>query len=298
MTINGETSLSQWSLHRMYLGSGVDAVTYGCVRDPDFGKKLRKNFSKYVCGLDNPLDFPVIARQQFGFNAVEYVNTFFFDRVYDRNYFSELKRRADGEGVRNHVLLCDFEGELGAADRSAREDAVKRHMDWLVVASMLGCRAIRLNVRGQGEAGDQKSRIVDSVRIIADHADKLGLDVLVANHSDLSASEPDWLVEIIKQLDHTRVGAYVDFGNWTCDPYQGVEKLAPFARCVSAKSYSFDEQGMEVILDYPRLFEILNRYNFTGYISIEYEGLKSPEKDGIKATKKLVERMLLEYSSN
>ena len=46
--------------------------------------------------LDN-LDFPRAAKQQFGIEAVEYVNQFFKDKAKDADYIAELARRAEDE---------------------------------------------------------------------------------------------------------------------------------------------------------------------------------------------------------
>ncbi len=295
MTIQAKLSLAQWSLHRAFLGSGLDAVVYGCIHNPYFGIDLRRDFENFVCGSLDPLDFPSIAKNEFGIDAVEYVNTFFFNRLYDRKYFSELKRRSDDEGVRNVLIMCDFLGELGATDHRVREEVVRTHVDWLMVAAILDCRAIRINLRGSGSAEEQQGRIAESVYNLAEQADKLNLDVLIENHTDLSTKDPDWLLGILHQVSHKRVGMLLDFGNWICDPYEAVAKLAPYARAISAKSYDFDERGMEKNLNYRRFFEILNQNDYRGYIGIEYEGVGMTEREGILATKNLVEIMLNDY---
>src|SRR5689334_14952125 len=57
-----------------------------------------------------PLDFPVVARRTYGIDAVEYVNQFF---LRSGEWVKELKRRADGEGVKSLLIMCDDEGRLG-----------------------------------------------------------------------------------------------------------------------------------------------------------------------------------------
>ena len=43
--------------------------------------------------------------------------------------------------------------------------------------------------------------------------------------------------------------------------------------------------------DFTRMFDVVNKYNFTGYVGIEYEGSQLSEEEGIKATKRLLERV-------
>lgn len=53
------------------------------------------------------LDFPVVAKQQYGISAVEYVNQFFMDKAKDTNYLNELLKRCNDNGVKNHLIMCD-----------------------------------------------------------------------------------------------------------------------------------------------------------------------------------------------
>src|SRR5688572_13266437 len=53
------------------------------------------------------LDFPVVARKQFGIGAVEYVNQFFKDKAKDQSYLSELLKRCKDNGIKNHLIMID-----------------------------------------------------------------------------------------------------------------------------------------------------------------------------------------------
>ena len=64
----------------------------------------------------------------------------------------------------------------------------------------------------------------------------------------------------------------------------------PYAKAVSAKSYDFDEQGNETVIDYVKILQTGKEAGYTGYIGIEYEGYRLSEKAGILATKALLER--------
>lgn len=72
----------------------------------------------------------------------------------------------------------------------------------------------------------------------------------------------------------------------------------PFAKGVSAKSNEFDDKGNEIKTDYVKMLDIvLKKHNYRGYIGVEYEGKTLSEPDGIKATKKLLERFLVKSGS-
>ncbi len=73
--------------------------------------------------------------------------------------------------------------------------------------------------------------------------------------------------------------------------------MMPFAKAVSAKSHDFDEQGNETQTDYRRMMKIVLDAGYHGYVGIEYEGTRLSEPDGIRATKKLLERVRQALSS-
>ena len=64
--------------------------------------------------------------------------------------------------------------------------------------------------------------------------------------------------------------------------------MMPKAMALSAKSFDFDKEGNEINIDYTRMLAISNKYNYQGFIGIEYEGNDLPEIEGIIATRNLV----------
>ena len=54
--------------------------------------------------------------------------------------------------------------------------------------------------------------------------------------------------------------------------YEGVEKMMPYAKAVSAKSYTFDDKGQEEIIDYKKMLKIVKEGGYKGFIGIEFEG--------------------------
>src|ERR1700754_2046490 len=72
----------------------------------------KKLFAKQ---MDN-LDFPTVAKNTYGISVVEYVNQFFKDKAKDEKYLAELLKRCNDNGVKNHLIMCDGEGEMGSPD--------------------------------------------------------------------------------------------------------------------------------------------------------------------------------------
>lgn len=243
------------------------------------------------------LDFPAKARA-LGFEGVEYVNQFFKDKAEDHAYLDEMKRRAEGEGLRSLLIMVDGEGELGDPDDASRAKAVENHYKWVDAAAHLGGHSIRVNAGSAGSYEEQMKLAADGLRRLADYADGAGLHVLVENHGGFS-SNGKWLAGVMHLADHSRVGTLPDFGNFVIsrepfevyDFYQGVAELMPYARAVSAKSWDFDEEGNETRLDYSRLMRIVLDAGYRGFVGVEYEGRRLGEEAGIRATKALLERV-------
>lgn len=257
------------------------------------------------------LDFAKTARS-LGIDGIEYVNTMFMDKATDRSYLGEMKRRAEGEGVRGLLIMCDREGSIGAPEESARATTIANHLKWLDAASFLGCHSIRVNAASDPKLSwDEQARLAaDGLHRLCVEGDKRGLWVVVENHGGLS-SHGKWLTQVMKQADHKRVGILPDFGNFYTDrargelynPYLGLREFMPWVKeSVSAKAYDWDTgagrfytedrtEGREMILDFERLVKIAVDAGYRGYIGIEYEGHKHSEIEGIRRTKQALEEV-------
>lgn len=296
-----QISLAQWSLHKA-LKAGE---------------------------LDN-LDFPNFTKTNFGIEAVEWVNQFFYVedpklgyQPKDQTYLGEMKKRCDDTGVKSVLIMCDRVGNLGDPDSAKRANAVEGHYAWLDAAKFLVCHSIRVNAASDAKLSpeEQADLCSDGLRRLSQHATGMGLNVIVENHGGLS-SNGAWLSQVIKNVDLPNCGTLPDFGNfyvvknrgnaeqyekdkelYSGDPaytedesglgydrYLGTKELMPFAKGVSAKAHDFDESGNEIHTDFVKMMQIVKEAGYTGYVGIEYEGNALGEVEGIQKTKALLER--------
>lgn len=282
-------SLAQWSLHRTIFGSSQDDRQ-------SFNELLRTDPDRILQGTLAPLDFAMTARQEFGIDAIEYVNVFFFGHARDAAYLRELQQRSNDAGVKNLLIMCDSEGRLGDPSSTERTKAIENHHKWVEAAAFLGCHSIRVNAGSAGSWSEQAKLAADGLTTLADYADTHDIDVIVENHGGLS-SNGQWLRSVMEIGDHPRLGTLPDFGNFNLgdgelyDNYQGVAEMMPYAKAVSAKSHNFDSDGSETDLDYERMMRIVLDAGYRGWVGIEYEGVQVEELTGIKATKSLLERV-------
>ena len=242
------------------------------------------------------LDFARVAKRTYGIEAIEYVNAFFKDKATDAAYLAEMNRRAKDEGVYQHLIMIDGEGALGDPDAARRALAVENHRKWLDAAKTLGCATIRVNAQSTGTPDEQQKLAADGLRKLVEIAAPLNLNVIVENHGGLS-SHGDWLVGVMKLVDHPRMGTLPDFGNfYEYDRYQGVTDMMPYAKAVSAKSFEFDATGNETRIDYPRMMRIVLAAGFHSWVGIEFEGERTPEPAGVAGTLALLKRLQTELA--
>ena len=252
-------------------------------------------------GQRDHLNFAVDSKEEFGIEAVEYVNQFFKDKAQDEKYLAEMKQRAEDAGVKSLLIMCDGEGRLGDPDASARKTAVENHYKWVEAAKYLGCHSIRVNAGSSGGYNEQMKLAADGLGRLSEFAADHDLNVIVENHGGLS-SNGAWLAGVMDAVGRDNCGTLPDFGNFRVsgaamyDRYVGVRELMPYAKAVSAKSHDFDADGNETHTDYRRMMEIVLSFAYHGYVGIEYEGSRLPAAEGIQATKKLLERVRDELS--
>lgn len=242
------------------------------------------------------MDFPRIAREQFGIEGLEFVNQLWEAPI--QEYVTRLKRRMSDTGTKGVLIMCDGEGLMGHSDRAVRMRAARNHRKWVDIAAELGCHSIRTNMysdvtpKTDAEIETMLGYCAESFNDLCGYAKAVNLNVIIENHGGVS-SDPDVVVRLMKKVDLPNFGTLPDFGNFpkTIDRYVAIRKLMPFAKGVSFKCYDFGPGGNETTLDVPRIMKIVAEAGYNGYVGIEYEGNRLSEYEGIVAAKRLLDRL-------
>lgn len=238
------------------------------------------------------LDFPRIAREQFGIEGLEYVNQLWQAPISD--YVRRLKNEQNKTATKCVLIMCDGEGFMGHPDRPVRMAASANHYKWVDITAELGGHAIRTNMypgptqpKTAGEIGDFVGRCAESFSDLCAYAKKANINVIIENHGGVS-SDPDVVVSLMKKVNLPNFGTLPDFGNFPkeADKYGAVQKLMPFAKGVSFKCHDFDASGRETQIDMDRMMGIVDAAGYKGYVGIEYEGSRMTEFEGIQAAKR------------
>ncbi len=194
------------------------------------------------------LDFPRVAREDFGVNGIEFVNTLF--EVPTEDYLKKLKQNAKDHGITMVLIMCDAEGD-GAADTKERQKQFAvNHRKWIDIAHYLGCHAIRTNCRGK-ENADKKEALKwssDAYNQLLEYAKPANISVVIENHGGVS-NDADWMVELMKKVNNPSFGTYPDWRKPApdFDNYVYLQKTLPYAKGMSYRNQPDDVLTINMI---------------------------------------------------
>ena len=247
-------SLAEWSLHKALFGKQIDN-----------------------------LDFPKIAREEYGIEGVEFVNQFFKDKAHDSAYLKDLKGRANDIGVTCVLIMIDGEGDLSAEDKR-RDKAVENHKKWVDAAAR------------SAATRSASTRAATTARPTPTRPPRLRPWPSTGEEQHQHhLREPRRAVEQSRRPDRAHQGRQQpevrhparlrqlpqgQDGKYAIDVYDAIARMMPYAKGVSAKSYDFDADGRETRLDYARILKIVTDAGYHNWVGIEYEGgrLTSPKE--------------------
>ena len=272
-------SLAQWSLHKMI--------------------KIDKTL--------NPMDFAQKSKE-LGYDAIEYVSTLYrpiLEKMSIKEMTKKLINKSKEHDVKNLLIMVDDEGNLSSSNLSEIKEAIDKHKRWIEMASKLECHSVRVNLEGEDQLDKWKDNSIKGLSLLSEFASNYNVNIIVENHGGNSSIGKE-LAEVIKNVNLDNCGTLPDFGNFCIkrkngslydgpcdieyDKYEGMRDLMPYAKAVSAKSYDFDPFGNETTIDFKKMMDIVDEFNYNGYLGIEYEGNNHSEINGIELTKKLIQK--------
>jgi len=212
------------------------------------------------------LDFPRIAREDFGFNGIEFVNTLF--EVPTVDYLNQLKKNADDHGVTMVLIMVDAEGDGCEPTRELRKQFVINHKKWIDIANYLGCKAIRTNCRGPRDVNKEEALkwAAESYHLLLEYAMQAKTRVCIENHGGVS-NDADWMVVLMKEVDNLYFGTYPDWRRPSdnFDNYNYLEKMLPWAVGMSYRNQPTEELTA-------RMINLCRNSGYKGWYGIESSG--------------------------
>ena len=205
-------------------------------------------------------------------------------------YIRSLRNRAEDKNI--ELICLSIHQDFVDPDKEKRNKNIDHTKRCIDIAHDLGISYIRLNsgrwntiesfddlMANKGvepvlpgfTEDDGFKWCIDSINECLLHAEQAKVVLALENHWGLTRT-PSGLLRIVNSIDSPWLGVLMDTGNFLEDPYEKLEEIAPQAVFVQAKTYYGGGEWYTLDLDYQRIAEILNKVNYKGYISLEFEG--------------------------
>jgi sugar phosphate isomerase/epimerase len=185
-------------------------------------------------------------------------------------------------------------------DPAVREENVALTLGQIETAHRLGIPTLRVNTGRWGVIKDfdelMRQRgvepplpghteeegfgwVIEALRRLLPRAAELGVVLGLENHWGLGLTAAG-VLRIVQALDSPWLRVTLDTGNFLDDTYPQLERLAPHAFLVQAKTYFGGGRWYTLDLDYPRIGRILDAADYRGWVSLEFEG-NAPVETGV-----------------
>jgi sugar phosphate isomerase/epimerase len=228
------------------------------------------------------LEFPRVAREEFGIDGIEFVNTLFEGPTH-MNYLNTLKRNAEAHGVTCVLIMCDAEGDACSPTKEGRRQFEINHRKWIDAAQFLGCHSIRINCIGPKDVDKDEALkwSAETCQMMLEYAIPAGISVLIENHGGVS-NDADWMVELMEKVNSRYLGTLPDWrqpgGNF--DNVEYLAKTLPYAGGMSFRNQPTEELTAQMI-------KMAHDAGFRGWYGIESAG-----REAVKLSKELLLKYL------
>lgn len=256
------------------------------------GRSLRDDISlaqwalveEVRAGKWKTLDFARIAREDFGLNGIEYVNTLL--EVPTEDYLRQLKKNAADYDVANVLIMVDEEGDGCMPTKEGRRQFEINHRKWIDIAHYLGCASIRTNCRGPQNAKQDEALkwAAESYNMLLEYAVPAKISVVIENHGGVS-NDPDFMVALMKEVDNLYFGTYPDWREPSedFDNYAYLQKTLPYAGGMSYRNQPTEELTAKMI-------RLTKSMGYSGWYGIESSGREAINKGKTLLNKYLFEK--------
>jgi len=258
--------------------------------------KLRLGTSTYSFWHFKPDKVPIEAvmrhAYEMGLDGIEILHAQMVSE--ENDHLQTLKRVAFGLGLDIYCLSIDQ--DFVSPDAGMREGNIAHTLHCIDLAHRLGAPCIRLNsgrwktlesfdelmehggreppIAGYSDE-DAFGWVIESIERCLPYAEKRGVVLGLENHWGLTHSAQG-VNHIVETVNSDWLKVVMDCGNFVQEPYASLEQVAPHTVMVHAKTYFGGGEWYTLDLDYVRIAGILRAVDFTGYVSIEYEGKEDP----------------------
>lgn len=209
----------------------------------------------------------------------------------------QLKRRA----LINGLDLYGFSTHQGfvSPDPEVRQANIEKTLRSIDLAYRLGIPTMRVNTGRWGTSKDfdelMANRgieprlpghtddegfawVIEAFEKCLPAAEEKGVVLGLENHWGLGRTA-EGVMRIVEAIDSPWLRVTLDTGNFLEDMYPQMERLAPEAVLVQAKTYYGGGKWYTLDIDYDRVAGLLKKVDYVGYVSLEFEGQGDPAQE-------------------
>jgi sugar phosphate isomerase/epimerase len=207
-----------------------------------------------------------------GLDAVDLTGYYFssYPAVPSDKEIFQLKRAALKLGL--DISWTGVRNDFVNPDASLRQNDQMLIKDWLMASAKLGAPIMRIFAGKNNHEGmtreAAKTQLVEELKICAVHGAEIGVLPAMQHHNDFLFTS-DEVIDILNRVDSDWLGLILDVGSLRSgDPYEEIEKLAPFADYWFIKEFVYYNKKATPI-DMGKVAKILKNIRYQGYISFE-----------------------------
>lgn len=246
------------------------------------------SFWRFNEGSKLPIEDCIEQAGEMGFDGVDVLHIQMTSE--DNGYLQNLKRRA----MINGLDLCGMSIHQGfvSPDKDKRQKNIDHTIKCIELAYKLGIPCLRMNTGTWGTSKDFNELmanrgiekplpgytdedaypwVIEAMERCLPTAEKCGVTMGLENHWGLGRT-PEGVLRIVNAVDSPWLRILLDTGNFLEDPYDKLEMCASKTIFMQAKTYYGGGTWYTLDLDYPRIGRIMKKCDFTGYVSLEFEG--------------------------
>ena len=216
---------------------------------------------------------------EYNFDAIDPTGYYFpnYPDVPSDEYINSFKRQAfllgldiSGTGVRNDFTQPD------PAQRKADIEMIRQ---WIGAAAKLGIPNVRIFAGTHAHEGYSRDQVFEwmaqNIKACCHYGQQHGIIVAIQNHNDFLKTAAD-VDRIFAMVDSEWLGLNLDIGSYRqSDPYREIEKNVKYAVTWQIKENVWID-GRETPTDFVKLFKIIKKAGYRGYLPLETLGEGDP----------------------
>lgn len=201
-----------------------------------------------------------------------------------------------------HLTICCLSpgNNFGKPDAQERKKEVESIKKWLEAGYILGAPVLRIFSGWPWPYADKEKlwpAMVECIKECEQEAKDAGIVLAIEPHNDggFLPTAVDTL-RLIKEINSEWVRINLDTGNYQdADNYKAIEDTIDYAPHIHAKVHRMSEDNKELVFDFDKIFTIIKKAGYRGFLSLEFEGQDFFSQDEVIYIPKAV-LMLKEYA--